>query len=95
MALDHWLIEQTQSLRTANTPAEAREIIALLEDRYDAFSGPGEAIDPVRKKFQCRLAFRPTCRAQARPSSKAISGRISMNDQLLDAARQRLTQLAG
>jgi len=32
--------------------------------------------DSARKWFQCRSAFRPTCRAQARPTSKAISGRI-------------------
>jgi hypothetical protein len=44
MALDNWLIEQTQRLRGANNAAEVRALIELLEDRYDAFSGPGEEL---------------------------------------------------
>ena len=44
MAVDPWIIEQSERLRAARHPAEVRAIIELLEDRYDAFAGPGEEL---------------------------------------------------
>lgn len=57
MALDNWLIEQTQRLRGANNAAEVRALIELLEDRYDAFSGPGEEwLEQLLEAARRRLA---------------------------------------
>ena len=57
MAPDNWLIEQTQRLRGANHPAEVRALIELLEDRYDAFSGPGEEwLEQLLEAARRRLA---------------------------------------
>lgn len=44
MVLDPWIIELSERLRVARHPAEVRAIIELLEDRYDAFAGPGEEL---------------------------------------------------
>jgi hypothetical protein len=42
MSQDWWVHEWAEALRKARNPAEIQALIEQLEDRYDAFSGPGQ-----------------------------------------------------
>ncbi|HNA30926.1 MAG TPA: hypothetical protein PLQ64_15380 [Thiobacillaceae bacterium] len=54
---DPWLVNLVRTLRRAKTRDEVRDVIEVLEDRYDAFSGPGqelvdELLDEARKRLR-------------------------------------------
>ncbi|MCU0840741.1 MAG: hypothetical protein MUC79_03350 [Thiobacillaceae bacterium] len=42
--MDPWLIKITDRLRAARTRNEIESVMDDLEDRFDAFSGPGEEL---------------------------------------------------
>lgn len=42
--MDPWLIKITDRLRAARTRNEIESVLDDLEDRFDAFSGPGEEL---------------------------------------------------
>jgi hypothetical protein len=44
MAHDKWLTELNQELRQARNPMQVRDIIERIEDKYDAFDGPGQEL---------------------------------------------------
>lgn len=57
MAHDNWLTDINEELRQARNPMQVRDIIERIEDRYDAFAGPGEElIEQLLQSAQRRLA---------------------------------------
>jgi hypothetical protein len=53
---DTWLMDMALALRQARTPDELRDVVERLEDRYDAFSGPGQdlvdrLLDDARRRL--------------------------------------------
>ena len=53
---DPWLVNLVRTLRRAKTRDEVRDVIEVLEDRYDAFSGPGqELVDDLLDEARKRL----------------------------------------
>jgi hypothetical protein len=56
MAEDQWLVDLVHTLRRAKTRDEVLDVIEVLEDRYDAFSGPGqELVDDLLDEARKRL----------------------------------------
>lgn len=55
--MDPWLIEITARLRAARTHTDLQSVLDDLEDRFDAFSGPGEELvaqlmDEARRRLR-------------------------------------------
>ncbi len=55
--MDPWLVDIAQRLGKARTRVEIEAILDELEDKYDAFSGPGEElVDQLLRAARERLA---------------------------------------
>ncbi len=57
MTDDTWLTDMVLAMRRARTPDELRDVVERLEDRYDAFSGPGQdlvdqLLDDARRRLR-------------------------------------------
>lgn len=56
MAEDKWVTDVVNDLRRARTRVDLLEVMERIEDRYDAFSGPGqELIDQLLEEARRRL----------------------------------------
>lgn len=56
MAEDKWVVDVARELRQARTRADLLEVMERIEDRYDAFSGPGqELMDQLLEEARRRL----------------------------------------
>lgn len=56
MTEDKWLTDLVRDIRQARTQAELTDIVDRLEDRYDAFSGPGQdLVDQLLDEARQRL----------------------------------------
>jgi hypothetical protein len=57
MEEDKWLVDLVHALRQARTRDEVMDVMERMEDRYDAFSGPGqelmdELLDEARRRLR-------------------------------------------
>jgi acyl carrier protein phosphodiesterase len=56
MAEDKWVTDVLNDLRRARTRVDLLEVMERIEDRYDAFSGPGqELMDQLLEEARRRL----------------------------------------
>ncbi|MEW6678247.1 MAG: hypothetical protein AB1421_10035 [Pseudomonadota bacterium] len=56
MSQDWWVHEWMEALNKARNSAEIEDLIEQLEDRYDAFSGPGQdLVDDLLAQARRRL----------------------------------------
>jgi acyl carrier protein phosphodiesterase len=56
MAEDKWVTDVVNDLRRARTRVDLLDVMERIEDRYDAFSGPGqELMDQLLEEAQRRL----------------------------------------
>jgi acyl carrier protein phosphodiesterase len=56
MAEDKWVTDVVNDLRRARTRVDLLEVMERIEDRYDAFSGPGqELMDQLLEEARRRL----------------------------------------
>jgi acyl carrier protein phosphodiesterase len=57
MAEDKWVTDVVNDLRRARTRVDLLDVMERIEDRYDAFSGPGqELMDQLLEEARRRLA---------------------------------------
>jgi hypothetical protein len=57
MAEDKWVTDVVNDLRRARTRGDLLDVMERIEDRYDAFSGPGqdlmdELLEEARRRLQ-------------------------------------------
>lgn len=56
MAEDKWVTDVVNDLRRARTRVDLLDVMERIEDRYDAFSGPGqELMDQLLEEARRRL----------------------------------------
>jgi len=57
MSQDWWVHEWVEALARAKTAGEIQDLIEQMEDRFDAFSGPGEdLVEALLVQARKRLA---------------------------------------